>query len=238
MKSKLIIFLLFITGLTVYAQGTDISDYLKKIESGNREEVISKLPGLKSRIPGDPNILFLEGVLTENGHESISMFSKVANKYPKSKYADASLFRIYSYYYAQQFFDSAGAYLDRLKKDYPSSPYIKMAEKNNLVIDDKSMNRNAVDPLPPVIKNKSTDKKVNYKFTIQAGAFSSRDNAELLKKQFEDAGYTSEISDKDVAGTTFHVVMVGKFVTEKEAKDFLQNINSQYSLDGRVVKIN
>jgi hypothetical protein len=36
----------------------------------------------------------------------------------------------------------------------------------------------------------------------------------------------------------FHVVLVGKFVTEKEAKDFLQNINSEYSLDGRVVKIN
>jgi tetratricopeptide (TPR) repeat protein len=249
MISKLIISVFFFTSAISFAQGVDISDYLKKIESGNKEEVKSVLPALKTKNPNDPNVLFLEGVLTENGQKSIAIFSKVADKYPQSRYADASLFRVYSFYYAMEQFNSASPYLDRLRKDYPSSPYIRIAEKNTPVIDENNMDRPAIDPLPPVNKykktDKSTDKKIdkstdkkNYKFTIQAGAFSSSDNAGLLKKQFEDAGYESNIIEKSVAGTVFHVVLVGKFVTEKEAKDFLQNINSEYSLDGRVVKIN
>jgi tetratricopeptide (TPR) repeat protein len=237
MYSKLIIFLLFLTSVNSFAQGIDISDYLKKIESGNKEEVKADFPKLKSNNPKDANVLFLEGVLTENGQESINIFSKVADKYPQSKYADASLFRVYSYYYALQQFDSATPYLERLKKDYPSSPYIKIAEKNIPLIDENNENRPAIDPLPPKKINKKTDTNVNYKFTIQAGAFTSKDNAQVLKKQFEDGGFTSEITPKDVAGTTFHVVYVGKFATEKEAKDFLQNINTQFNLSGRVVKL-
>ncbi len=238
MFSKLIIFFFFITSFACFAQSIDISDYLKKIESGNREEVKSILPKLKSNNPNDANVLFLEGVLTEDGQGSVKLFSKVADNYPQSKYADASLFRIYSYYYAQQTFEAASTYLDRLKRDYPSSPYIKVAEKNTPVIDENNSERPAIDPLPPKKINKKQDTKLDYKFTIQAGAFSRKDNAELLKKQFEDAGITSQVSDKDVAGTTFHVVYAGKFVTEKEAKEFLKNINTEYSLDGRVVKIN
>ena len=242
MFSKLIIFLFLSTSVISFSQGIEISNYLKKIESGNKEEVKADLPKLKFQYPNDANVLFLEGVLTENGLASINLFAKVAEKYPQSKYADASLFRVYSYYYAQQLFDQAIPYLERLKKEYPSSPYIKIAEKNMPVIDDNNTDRPAIDPLPPKKLNKKTntktDSKLNYKFTIQAGAFTGKDNAEVLKKQFTDAGYASEDSSKDVAGTTFHVVYVGKFVTEKEAKEFLKHINSEYSLDGRVVKIN
>jgi len=237
MFNKLIILFLLTTGSAAFAQGVDISDYLKKIESGNKDEVKAFLPRLKSQNLNDANVLFLEGVLTENGQESVTIFSKVADKYPQSKYADASLFRVYSYYYALQQFDSASSYIERLKKEYPLSPYIKIAEKNTVVIDENNTERPAIDPLPPKKLIKKTETNVNYKFTIQAGAFTSKDNAEALKKQFEDAGINSEVKDKDVAGTTFHVVYAGKFVIEKDAKDFLQNINSQYSLDGRVVKL-
>ena len=112
----------------------------------------------------------------------------------------------------------AATWLSRLKKDYPSSPYIKIAEKN----------------IPPL----TTTQKIRYRFTIQAGAFSNKDNANAMKKQFIDAGFSSEIKEKTVAGTIFQVVYVGKFATEEEAKNFLKQINSEYSLDGRVININ
>jgi len=233
-----IITILFTVSVISFAQGTDISDYLKKIESGNREQVKTELAGLKAKHTNDANVLFLEGVLSENGQESISIFSKVADEYPQSRYADASLFRVYSYYYAQQLSDSAASYLERLRKEYPASPYLKMAEKNNLAIDEKNDSRPAIDPLPPKKQIIKTDVKVNYKFTIQAGAFTSKENAEMLRKQFTDAGYKSEITPKDVAGTTFHIVYVEKFATEQEARDFLKYIDTEYSLDGRVVKLN
>lgn len=216
MQTKFIISLLFLLTINIAGQGIDISDYLKKIETGKIEEVKEKLPELKAKYPHDPSVLFLEGILTENGKTSVSLFSNVVNNYPLSRYADAAMYRIYSYYYALEMSPESASWLGKLKKNYPSSPYIKIAEKNN----------------------KISDQKIKYKYTIQAGAFSNKENANALKKQFIDTGYSSEIKDKTVAGTIFQVVYVGKFTTEEEAKNFLQQINSQYNLDGRVISIN
>ena len=223
-----IISLIFLLSINIFGQGIDISDYLKKIESGKLKEVKEKLPELKTKYPDDPSVLFLDGILTENGKTSVSLFSTIVNNYPESKYADAAVFRIYSYYFAREMFTEAATWLNKLKKDYPSSPYIKLSDQNIPPADQKDK----------IQYNKKTDSKIKYKFTIQAGAFSSKENANALKKQFMDAGYSSEIKEKTVAGTLFQVVCVGKFTTEEEAKNFLQQINTQYNLDGRVISIN
>ena len=210
-----------------YGQGIEISDYLKKIESGKIEEVKEKLPDLKSKYPDDPSVLFLDGILTENGKASVILFRTVVNNYPESKYADAAAFRIYSYYYASEQFKDAASWLDKLKKNYPSSPYIKIAEKNIPPLDQEKITND----------KKEVELKLNYKYTIQAGAFGNNENAETLKNLFTSAGYFSEIKGKQVAGTLFHVVYVGKYTTKDEAKNSLRQINSTYSLDGRVVEI-
>jgi len=228
MRNGFIISLLILSTINIFGQGIDISDYLKKIESGKLKEVKEKLPELKTQYPDDPSVLFLDGILTENGKTSVSLFSTIVNNYPESKYADAAVFRIYSYYFAREMFTEAATWLNRLKKDYPSSPYIKLSDQNIPPADQKDK----------IQYNKKTDSKIKYKFTIQAGAFSSKENANALKKQFVDAGYSSEIKEKTVAGTLFQVVYVGKFTTEEEAKNFLQQINTQYNLDGRVISIN
>jgi hypothetical protein len=231
MQSKIIILLLFLFTIKIAGQGIDISDYLRKIESGKIEEVKEKLPELKTKYPHDPSVLFLDGILTESGKSSVSIFSDVVNNYPQCKYADAAVFRIYSYYFAADMLPDAASWLEKLKKNYPSSPYIKIAEKNNLPapVESKKYDSKNVN---------SQDSKIKYKYTIQAGAFSNKENANALKKQFIDAGYSSEIKEKTVAGTVFQVVYVGKFTAEEEAKNVLQQINSQYSLDGRVIGIN
>jgi hypothetical protein len=228
MRIGFIIFLLLLSTINIFGQGIDISDYLKKIESGKLKEVKEKLPELKTKYPDDPSVLFLDGILTENGKTSVSLFSTIVNNYPESKYADAAVFRIYSYYFAREMFTEAATWLKRLKKDYPTSPYIKLSDQNIPPADQK-------DKIQYI---KKIDSKIKYKFTIQAGAFSSKENANALKKQFMDAGYSSEIKEKTVAGTLFQVVYVGKFTNEEEAKNFLQQINTQYNLDGRVININ
>ena len=228
MQPKFIISLLFLLAINIAGQGIDISDYLKKIESGKIEEVKKKLSELKTKYPDDPSVLFLDGILTENGKTSVSLFSTIVNNYPESKYADASIFRIYSYYYALEMSTEAATWLNRLKKDYPSSPYIKISEQNIPPPDQKNKSQSVIKP----------DSQLKYKFTIQAGAFSNKDHANTLKKQFTDVGYSAEIKEKTVAGTVFQVVYVGKFTAETEAKNFLQQINSQYNLDGRVIGIN
>ena len=82
-----------------------------------------------------------------------------------------------------------------------------------------------------------TKPSTDYRFTIQAGAFSNSANAASLKDDFVSAGYFTEIKEKVVGGTVFQVVYVGKFSVRNDAEDFLHIINSKYNLNGRIVEI-
>lgn len=233
-KSTLLFLSVLFISHFAFAQEVNIVSYLKQIEAGEKDKVAEKLSDLKDDHPNDPSIMFLEGILTENGQEAISIYQKILDKYPQSRYADAALYRIYSYYYALGLYQASKTYLDRLKKEYPKSPYIKIAESKFPSRDETAP---VVKPEPEKLEPKKETKNLEYKFTIQAGAFSSNANAEALKKRFENAGFYSEIKEKIVGGSSFHVVFVGKFLNTDEAGNFLDIINSRFSLDGRIVPI-
>ena len=86
--------------------------------------------------------------------------------------------------------------------------------------------------------NESKDDQNQLSYSVQAGAFTNADNANTLKKDIENAGMTSFIQEKNVAGTVFNVVFIGKFATRKEAEDFLPIANTRFRIAGRVVEIN
>jgi tetratricopeptide (TPR) repeat protein len=231
-------FLIFLLGLSflyssqIFAQEVDIVPYLKMTEQGKMEEVKGKLLDLKTDYPKSSNLIFLEGVLTENGQDAVALYQKLAEEYPQSAYADAAVYRIYSYYFALGLYNTADKNLDKLKKDYPESPYIKMAEANVV--------KNQIEEAPPQtdessVENGDVEKK--FSFSVQAGAFTNADNANSLKVDIENAGMVSFIQDKNVAGTVFKVVYIGKFETRKEAEDFLPIANTRFRIAGRVVEI-
>jgi hypothetical protein len=89
-----IISLFIFPQINVYSQDTDIVKYLKQIEDGDKAKVVEELPFLKKDNPGSPSIIFLEGVLTDDGQQAISLYTYLLKKFPKSKYADAALYRI------------------------------------------------------------------------------------------------------------------------------------------------
>jgi len=213
----------------LYPQEKDIVPYLKLIEGGARDSVLKILPELKNAYPNDPSVLFLEGVLTENGQDAIPIYNRIINDYPKSKYADASIYRLYSYYYSLGLYNTAESFLNKLNKEYPNSPYIKIAER-------EIPSENEVSASPQELPSDENSK--DYQLTIQAGAFSNDDNAMTLKKSFEDAGYYSFIRKKSVGGSDFSVVYVGRFKKRDEAESFLQIVNKQFDLKGRIVSIN
>ena len=219
--------------ININAQDVNIVPYLQQIENGKADEVRNELIGLKEKYSDDPSVMFLEGVLTENGQKAVVIYQKVVDEYPNSKYADAALYRIYSYYYALGLYESATEKLNKLISDYPNSPYIKIAKQNQLPVNPEITQEDETD----ITQQNEDVGETDYKFTIQAGAFSNKENAESLQLKFEKSGIFSEIKDKLVAGTTFHVVYVGKFVTENDAESFLKTINDKFELSGRVIQI-
>lgn len=227
--------LLFILTSSANSQDIDIIPYLKQIESGNIDAARSELADLKEEYPESPSVKFLEGVLTENGQMAVVIYQDIVDNYPQSKYADAALYRIFSYYYALGLYETAQKKLDQLILEYPGSPYIKIAQQNKFPADEDV----AVDKEEDSTKVnvEETVAEQEYNFTIQAGAFSNRNNAESLKAEFLNSGIFSETKEKLVGGTMFHVVYVGKFLTENDAESFLQVINEKYKLSGRITPI-
>jgi len=235
MKKSLSIFLASFLLLMLsqsFAQEVDIIPYLKKVEQGNIEEVKSELLNLKVDYPKSSNLLFLEAVLTENGQDAVTLYQKIIDNYPKSRYADAALYRIYSYYFALGLYNTADKQLERLKKEYPESPYIKMADVNIVKKDDEETSSQTGN-----VKQQNIPEK-EFAYTIQAGAFTNSANASGLKKDVESAGMVSFIKEKNVAGTVFNVVYIGKFASRKEAEDFLPIANTRFKINGRVTEIN
>jgi tetratricopeptide (TPR) repeat protein len=234
LSSLLILSFILMISAKILPQEIDIVPYLKKIESGNVEEVKEDLVDLKNEHPDDPSVMFLDGVLTENGQQAVVIYQKILDNFPQSKYADAALYRIFSYYYALGLYETAKEKLKVLIKNYPASPYIKIAEQSVL----PSGENISVTEETSGEQNEQTLPEQSYEFTIQAGAFTNFENAVLLKNDMEKAGILTRIGEKNVGGTTFHIVYAGQFATNEDAEEFLQIINTKFNLTGRVVPIN
>lgn len=186
------------------------------IEEGSSSDVLALLPDLKKKYPFAPSLFYLEGVLNEDGETAVKLFKTVSEKYPKSIYADASVYRLYSYYTAVSEPGAADKYSRILQSDYPSSPYLKLLHSYD---------------------GKKTEIPSEFLYTIQAGAFSNNANAENLRSKFEKAGYYTFVKDKIVGGTVFKVVFTGRFKTMTEAENFQIVLNRKYGLKGIVTKL-
>lgn len=229
-KLRILIITIFLFSNVIQSQDFDIIPQLMKIERGAQDSVKIELEKMKIRYPNDPNIIFLDAILTENAEEASLKFIKIVEEFPVSKYADAAAYRLFNYHAIEGNDELYKKYFNKLKNEYSESPYLRIAQNQfDILVSSKDAERENF---------KSNIKKtVNYSYTIQAGAFAKKENALSLKSQFEKAGIFSEIKDKNVAGTIFNVVFAGKFENREDAENFLMIINSQFKIQGRVVEI-
>ncbi len=221
--------LILIFAISISAQSVDITEYLKKIESGEAESIKKEIESLKSKHPNDASVLYLSALLTENGSEAVTLYSNIYNTYPKSIYADDALFNLFSYYYSIGLYKRADGFLSLLKEKYPSSSLIKLAEG------DYSQSENISEEVSE--SGEPAKEETQYNFTIQAGAFLNVENAKNLSTQFESDGYFTKVYQKSVGGSILNVVLIGQFETESDATPVLDNISKKYNLKGRVIPL-
>ncbi len=223
----LIIITLVIFSSNIFAQKeVDITQQLQAIAAGNYEKAKNDLERLTVKNPKDPSVLYLDALLTKDGKLAAAKYQGIFETYPKSKFADAALYKVYSFYYAQGLYRAAEGYLAQLKDQYPESKYLQIAEL-----------KTPQNEFAQFEKKDLTENSQIGNFTIQAGAFIDIKNAENLKKAFEEGGYSAKVIQKEVGGSTLNVIYVGKFKTEAEAKTELSQIKNNYNLVGRVVRM-
>ena len=80
---------------------------------------------------------------------------------------------------------------------------------------------------------KLADMKGNY--TIQVSAWKDKSVADKYVKMLEDAGYPAYVAERDLKGSTWYTVRIGKYATIKDAKkavqDFAMEIRTHYWID-------
>ena len=232
---KKILTILLIATSHLFSQEVDIVPALKQIENGNIKSAEIILRELKTKNANDPSVIFLDAVLTKDGEEALKKYATVLEKYPGSKFADAVIYRIFSYYYSLGYYRKAETYLNRLKKDFPESPYIKTADRK--IPDIEELPSKQIVTSEKAVQPEKMETKT-YNFTIQAGAFLNVDNAKKLSEQLKRENYFTEITTKDVGGSILNVVNVGRFTTEDESKSVLILLEKKFNLKGRTVLIN
>ena len=247
---KRIIFLCFVSAGILSAQEVNIDPFLRQIEAGNIFVAKKNLNELKIKYPDNPEVKYLDAVLTEDGSEAVVKFDEFYKAHNGNKFADDALYRIYSYYYSLGVYNKANLYFNILKNSYPSSPYLN--EKNVALSGEISGDESQVDlnkqesatKIEREIENAETVSEnmieaapAQSKYTVQAGAFMNVKNAVSLKDNLTSDGYDSSIQTKEVGGSILNVVTAGKFTDEQSALSLLDHLSKKYKLKGRVVSL-
>lgn len=237
-KTYSILVLILVLSTSMTAQEVNIVPALKQIELGEIEEARKVLSEFKQSDPNDPSVIFLDAVLTQNGDFALTKYESVYNKYPNSRYADAALYRIFSYYYSLGVYNKAESYLTKLKDEYPKSPYIKAANRTLPDIDESESFVSEPAAPPAQVASPVTQTATKANFTVQAGAFLNLANAKSLKSKIESDGHFCEIKPKEVGGSILNVVLVGRIPDKNEAGKILDYLRTTHKLNGRIVPIN
>jgi septal ring-binding cell division protein DamX len=212
------------------------------IGHGEAEQVRTEVPTLLSQYPNNPGVLYLQGMVTQDGAEAVRIYQSIVDNFPKSEWADDALYKVYQFYYAIGLYRTAELKMNQLKKDYPNSKFVSpsaeqetahLAEEQDAPVVDASQ---ATTVRPETSEVKSlTQAPIQGQFTLQVGAYTTQVNAEKQKLFFEDIGYAVEVINKVKDGRSLFLVHVGNYTTYDEAKVKGAGIKKTYNVDSIVV---
>ncbi len=242
LTTSIIIALVFILQ-TGFSQSVDeqVIQFIKLIEQGETDRVLTESASLFSKSPNHPGVLFLQGRLAEDGIEAVKVYQTILDNFPNSEWADDALYYTYQYYYAIGLYRTAELKMAQLKKNYPDSPYLTVKSSEAKQQPEKIATPAPVieqPPPPPVTETKkpAIEPISSAVYTIQVGAFSTLENAEKLKSYFVNLNYDVEIANRVRAGKKLFLVWVGNFQTAEEAVKLAFDIKQKYNIEAITVQ--
>ena len=61
---------------------------IQNVLHGSRDSAAVYLPRMEQRYPNNPSLMYLKGLLENNGEQAMVIFSKLYNTHPTSEYGD------------------------------------------------------------------------------------------------------------------------------------------------------
>ena len=219
----------------------DIARLVEMVNRGEADQVRTDLPSLLSRYPNNPGILYVQGLVSEEGTEAVRIYQSIVDNFPKSEWADDALYRVYQFYYALGLYRTAELKLSQLRTEYPQSPYVALTtEAATTALEEERPTPEPPDSSAgPVVTStpaaEAPPAMSADQYFLQVGAFTVQDNAERQKTVFTELNYPVEIMSKTKDGRSLFLVLVGQYSTYEEAKAAGAEIRKNHGVESIVI---
>jgi hypothetical protein len=199
-----------------------IVEYVRLISEGKSDLVEPKVSDLQRKIPRTAGIIYVEGLIATNEHESVRCFRTIIDSFPKSEWADDALARLFEYNLQSGTFSEAEQSFKKLENTYPSSPYVTTGYLNQQRLNQDNLASRDTQP-----------RAQGEEWAVQIGAFSLKENAVKLQQKLISNGYRSSVYENLLDGKNLlYLVWVGTFDTADEARPLLKELKTKFNING------
>ncbi len=176
--------------------------------------------------------LFVEALLETNAEKAVGRYQTLVNSFPRSRWADDALFRLYQYYYAVGAYSTAETFLRQLGASYPNSPYVKGTFTG---VADVFTRVTPTTPAPHARSAPGGVKPRTKAFTVQVASFRNRADAERSQRKYIGYGYSAYIAEGIVSGLRVYRVRIETFPDYTKANAFVKKLKQRHNLSAIVV---
>lgn len=251
-KIKRLIFLLILGAIGLRAQ--NVSEVAALIKYGQLDSARTLAARWTPADSLSDSQLFLKALAQKNARIAAGLYETLLIRHPVSDYADDALFRLAQGQYAEGLYSQSRSKLHRLLQTYPRSPLVQkvllwmgmtfqatgqndsarvyydlsVAENPLSEIADMAGTAAAENPISTEAPPRLTPSSAQNRYSVQVGAFSNVNSANMRKAFFENEGFEVKLRTKNKDGTQLYLIWVGSFATPDEARVFGSRLKKRY----------
>ena len=205
---------------------------IQNVLHGYRDSAAVYLPTMEHRYPNHPSVMYLKGLLENDGQEAMLIFSKLYNTHPTSEYGDDAVMKVAEYYYAAGMYVKAANWLKKMPIYYSRSEHIERAVKlflNSLIV---SGHKDTAVFYSRVFKRQFPALDVDGKINDLLRDFEKSDQEKKSAKEFAPKFSTPEVTPVEIMDETPIVTIdahnaSGIYSLQTGAYSVMENAESQ-----------
>ena len=205
---------------------------IQNVLHGSRDSAAVYLPMMEQRYPNNSSLMYLKGLLENNGEEAMVIFSKLYNTHPTSEYGDDAVMKVAEYYYAAGMYVKAANWLKKMPIYYSRSEHIERAVKlflNSLIV---SGHKDTAVFYSRVFKRQFPSLDVDGKINDLLRDFEKSDQEKKSAKEFAPKFSTPEVAPVAIMDETPIVTIdannaSGTYSLQTGAYSVMENAESQ-----------
>ena len=218
--------------LSILTAQDHLDALIQNVLHGSRDSAAVYLPTMEQRYPNNPSLMYLKGLLENNGEEAMVIFSKLYNTHPASEYGDDAVMKVAEYYYAAGMYVKAANWLKKMPIYYSRSEHIERAVKlflNSLIV---SGHKDTAVFYSRVFKRQFPALDVDGKINDLLRDFEKSDQEKKSAKEFAPKFSTPEITPTEIMDETPIVTIdannaSGIYSLQTGAYSVMENAESQ-----------